>query len=285
MQRLGQHLTNISVSGTDGETTSELTFSSDEGSVLVENEDDVLVVYEDSNNDGIYETVIAAGEPAGNDANGGGSHSGSGGSSSGATGEDAADNSDTGDDTVTVANFADVTNDAWYADAVAYVYENGLMNGTSATTFSPDEMTTRAMIVTILHRLEGEPWVNYLLPFTDVTAEQWYTEAVRWAASEGIVTGVSETSFAPDDPVTREQLAAILYRYAQYKGYDVTDTADLSTYADASQISAYATTAMQWANAGGLITGSTSTTLNPQGNATRAEVAAILMRFCENIAK
>ena len=281
----GDDLTNVSVSGTDGESTSELTFSSDEGSVLVENEDDVLVVYEDSNNDGIYETVIAAGEPAGNDANGGGSHSGSGGSSSGATGEDAADNSDTGDDTVTVANFADVTNDAWYADAVAYVYENGLMNGTSATTFSPDEMTTRAMIVTILHRLEGEPWVNYLLPFTDVTAEQWYTEAVRWAASEGIVTGVSETSFAPDDPVTREQLAAILYRYAQYKGYDVTDTADLSTYADASQISAYATTAMQWANAGGLITGSTSTTLNPQGNATRAEVAAILMRFCENIAK
>ena len=182
--------------------------------------------------------------------------------------------------------FTDVAADAWYHDAVAYVYDNGMMNGVTENTFAPNATTTRGMIVTMLHRLEGEPGVNYLLPFTDVAEGLWYTEAVRWAASEGIVNGVSDTAYAPDNAITREQMAAILYRYAQYKGYDTAvGGMSLAEYTDADQISSYATTAMQWANENGLITGRTDTTLVPQGTATRAEVATILMRFCENIAK
>lgn len=182
--------------------------------------------------------------------------------------------------------FTDVAANAWYHDAVAYVYDNGMMNGVTENTFAPNATTTRGMIVTMLHRLEGKPGVNYLLPFGDVPEGLWYTEAVRWAASEGIVNGVSDTSYAPDNAITREQMAAILYRYAQYKGYDTSvGGMSLAEYTDADQISSYATTAMQWANENGLITGRTDTTLIPQGTATRAEVATILMRFCEDIAK
>ena len=158
-----------------------------------------------------------------------------------------------------------------------------MMNGTSSTRFSPDETTTRAMIVTILHRLENEPAASSS-DFTDVADGSYYADAVAWSAANGIVNGVSETSFAPEDSITREQMAAILYRYAQFKGYDISASNDLSGYTDAAQISAYAVTAMQWANAEGLITGNTATTIDPTGNATRAEVATILMRFCENIA-
>ena len=171
--------------------------------------------------------------------------------------------------------FADVADDAWYADAVRYVFEKGMMNGTSSTTFSPNETTTRAMIVTMLHRLENEPTAS-AAGFTDVASNTYYANAVAWAAANGVVTGVSETSFAPNDAITREQLAAILYRYAELKGYNVSASGSLSGYTDASQISSYATTAMQWANSTGLITGKTSTTLSPKGNATRAEVATIL---------
>lgn len=182
--------------------------------------------------------------------------------------------------------FTDVAANAWYHDAVAYVYDNGMMNGVTENTFAPNATTTRGMIVTMLHRLEGEPGVNYLLPFGDVPEGLWYTEAVRWAASEGIVNGVSDTSYAPDNAITREQMAAILYRYAQYKGDDTAvGGMSLAEYTDADQISSYATTAMQWANENGLIMGRTDTTLVPQGTATRAEVATILMRFCEDIAK
>ena len=182
--------------------------------------------------------------------------------------------------------FTDVAANAWYHDAVAYVYDNGMMNGVTENTFAPNATTTRGMIVTMLHRLEGEPGVNYLLPFGDVAEGLWYTEAVRWAASEGIVNGVSDTAYAPDNAITREQMAAILYRYAQYKGYNTSvGGMSLAEYTDADQISSYATTAMQWANENGLITGRTDTTLVPQGTATRAEVATILMRFCEDIAK
>ena len=182
--------------------------------------------------------------------------------------------------------FTDVAADAWYHDAVAYVYDNGMMNGVTENMFAPNATTTRGMIVTMLHRLEGEPGVNYLLPFTDVAEGLWYTEAVRWAASEGIVNGVSDTSYAPDNAITREQMAAILYRYAQYKGYNTSvGGMSLAEYTDADQISSYATTAMQWANENGLITGRTDTTLAPQSTATRAEVATILMRFCEDVVK
>ena len=180
--------------------------------------------------------------------------------------------------------FTDVSSSAWYADAVRYVYKNGMMNGTSDTEFSPNATTNRAMLVTILHRLENTPSAA-ASSFTDVVSGSYYADAVNWAAANGIVNGITATSFAPNTAITREQMATILYRYAQYKGYDVSASNNLSAYTDAANISSYATTAMQWANAEGLITGNTTTTLNPTGNATRAEVATILMRFCENIAK
>ena len=182
-----------------------------------------------------------------------------------------------------VGSFTDVDTADWFAEAVQYMLDNKMMNGITDTTFGPDNTTTRGMIVTILYRLEGEPDAA-ASNFTDVAANMYYADAVAWAQANNIVNGITTTTFGPDNAITREQMAAILYRYAQFKGYDVTASNDLDSYTDASQISAYATAAMQWANAEGLITGSTSTTLNPQGNATRAEVATILMRFCENIA-
>lgn len=182
-----------------------------------------------------------------------------------------------------IGSFTDVSTEEWFADAVQYMLDNGMMNGTSDTTLSPNATTTRAMIVTILHCLENEPSAS-ASSFTDVVSGAYYENAVNWAAANGTVNSISATDFAPNDTITREQMAAILYRYAQFKGYDVTESNDLSRITDASQISPYATTAMQWANAEGLITGNTTTTINPIGNATRAEVATILMRFCENIA-
>lgn len=189
------------------------------------------------------------------------------------------------EDETVKADFADVAADAWYADAVQYVYENGMMSGTSETTFSPNLTTTRGMIVTILYRLENEPTVTGTTAFTDVAADQYYANAVAWAAQNGIVAGIDATTFAPNKAITREQMAAILYRYAQFKGYDVSAKADLSVYTDAESVGAYATDAMAWANGAQLITGTNATTLTPAGNATRAQVATILMRFCENVAK
>ena len=180
--------------------------------------------------------------------------------------------------------FTDVAADAWYAQAVQYVYENGLMDGIENNQFAPEHTTTRAQLVTILHRLEGQPAAGEAA-FSDVPAGQWYTEAVAWAAANSIVNGVSDTTFAPNDPVTREQMAAILYRYAQYKGYDVTASGDLSGYTDAGAIRPYAEAAMAWANGTGLITGVSDTTLQPRGNSTRAQVATILMRFCQKVAE
>ena len=184
-----------------------------------------------------------------------------------------------------IAGFTDVLTTDWFADAVQYAVDNGMMNGTSETTFHPNGTTTRGMIVTILYRLEKEPAVDNGAGFADVAADQYYADAVAWASANDIVTGYSEEKFGPDDSITREQFAAILYRYAQYKKIDVTATADLSGYADAAQISAYAETAMKWANGEGLITGVTDTMLKPAGNATRAQAATILMRFCEEVAK
>ena len=180
--------------------------------------------------------------------------------------------------------FTDVATGEWYYEAVQYVYDNELMNGMSATTFEPNSTTTRGMIVTMLYRLENEP-AAASAGFTDVAAGQWYTDAVNWAAANNIVNGYGDSQFGPTDTITREQMAAILYRYAQYKGYDVTASADLSAYTDAASVSSYAVSAMQWAVGEGLINGITDTTLVPGGSATRAQVAAILMRFCENVAK
>lgn len=181
--------------------------------------------------------------------------------------------------------FGDVKTADWFYNDVKYVYEKGMMAGTAADVFAPNATTTRAMIVTILYRLEGSPAVTGTSAFVDVPAGQWYTDAVNWAAANQIVKGTSATTFAPNDSITREQMAAILYRYAQYKGYDVTKKADLSEYSDNGQVSAYAKDALAWANAAKLINGVTNTTLAPQGNATRAQVSAILHRFCDSVVK
>ena len=181
--------------------------------------------------------------------------------------------------------FVDVVSGAWYESTVRYAAEAGLMAGTGDGRFSPEVTTTRGMIVTILYRLENEPAVSGGSAFTDVENGAWYADAVAWAAANDIVNGTSATTFAPNSPITREQMAAILYRYAAYKGYDVSQKADLSGYTDAASISGYAKDALAWANAQKLITGVTDTTLNPQGSATRAQVATILMRLCETVVK
>lgn len=194
---------------------------------------------------------------------------------------DAATPDDGGSDSL----FVDVPAGVWYADAVQYVVDKGMMNGVSETAFEPDSTTTRGMIVTMLYRLEGEPAAG-TSSFTDVAADAWYADAVAWASANGVVNGASATSFEPDNAITREQMAAILYRYAQGKGYDVSvgEDTNILSYTDFDQLSEYAIPAMQWACGAGLITGDTTTTLVPQGNATRAQVATILMRFCENVA-
>ena len=178
--------------------------------------------------------------------------------------------------------FTDVTEANWYYDEVYYVWANGLMQGTSATTFGPGVDTTRAMVVTILWRLEGEPASGYDMDYSDVAGGAWYAGAVRWATEHGIVNG-SEGQFYPGGIVTRKQLAAMLYRYAQYKGYDLTAGGDLSGFADAGAVSGWAETSLAWAVGQGLIQGSANQ-IDPTGSAIRAQLAAILMRFMENVA-
>lgn len=180
--------------------------------------------------------------------------------------------------------FTDVPEGAWYADAAAYVYEHGLMAGTSATTFAPDATTSRSMIATILWRMAGSPVVNYAMDYTDVAQGQWYSEAIRWAASEGIVGGYGNGLFGTNDPITREQFAAMLYRFAQEQGYDVSigENTNILSYTDVADLSEYAISAMQWAVGAGIINGTgDGSTLSPQGQATRAQTAVMLMRFCE----
>lgn len=175
--------------------------------------------------------------------------------------------------------FADLVPGAWYEDAVQYAYDNGLLTGTSATTFAPDAATTRGMVVSVLHRLAGSPAAEGDAAFDDVDASAWYGEAVRWAVSEGIVNGYSDTAFGPDDAVTREQLAAMLQSFSTWRGDADSTRSDLSGYEDASAVSGWALDAVQWANAQGLLNGTSATTLAPQGQATRAQVAAMLQRF------
>lgn len=176
--------------------------------------------------------------------------------------------------------FYDVPETAWYYDAVQYVYENNLMNGTSGTRFSPDDYTSRAMLVTILYRMAGEPDAENPI-FGDIPGNTYYSEAVAWASDRGIVTGVSSTAFAPDNQVTREQMATFLCRYAVYQGLDTATTNELTEFVDSDGISDYAMEAMGWACDQGLITGKSSTMLAPKDYATRAEVALVLTRYCE----
>ncbi len=186
---------------------------------------------------------------------------------------------------VVPVEFVDVSDGAWYASAIDYAVTNGLMNGTGNNKFEPESSMTRAMLVTVLWRYAGEPMEGENI-FADVKDGQWYTEAVVWAAHNGIVGGVGGGKFDPDGKITREQLAAILYRYCNSVGIDVSAKAELSGFPDGGKVSDYAQDPLAWAVAVGLVAGTQSGSkvyLDPQGNATRAQVATILMRFIENI--
>ena len=179
--------------------------------------------------------------------------------------------------------FTDVHETDWFYNDVLFVYEEGLFAGTSDTTFSPNTSMTRAMLVTVLYRLEGQPAVNGRSGFSDVQYNGYYEDAVTWAADNGIVNGTSITTFSPNANVTREQMAAILYRYAQYKKYNTAASSSLNGFTDQASVSGYATASLEWAVAEKLVNGSAGK-LMPTGNATRAQVAAILHRFVENVA-
>ena len=177
--------------------------------------------------------------------------------------------------------FTDVSEKDWFYSDVMFVYENGLMLGTSKTLFSPHGTATRGMMATILWRMEGSPAPKGKNSFTDVEVGKWYADAITWTAENGIFAGYGKDKFGPDDPITREQLAAIFYRYADYKGYDLTVKGNLDKFKDADKITDYAKTAMQWAVGSGLMKGKSGNLLDPQGTATRAEIAAMLHRFIE----
>ncbi len=185
------------------------------------------------------------------------------------------------EDTPSDIAFTDIS-DHWAEEAIRYVVTAGLFNGTSETLFSPNENMTRGMLVTVLWRLEGQP-EGTMVTFEDVAVGSYYEQAIAWAQENGIVKGYSETKFGPKDWVTREQMAAIMARYSDYKGYDTSVRADLSGYIDHGSISSYAYENMQWANGVGLITGVSDTMLEPQESATRAQVATILQRFTEQV--
>lgn len=179
--------------------------------------------------------------------------------------------------------FIDVHPGDWFYDPVCFVYSQGLMTGTSATTFEPNTSLSRAMLVAVLHRLEGSPQAS-AGDFTDVSDGDWYAQAVNWAASVGVVNGFDDGSFQPNTAITREQMAAILCNYAQYKGFDTSTSGDLSTFTDAASVSDWAKESVEWAVGSGLIGGYEDSTLRPQGTTTRAEVASVLQRALGNVA-
>ena len=185
------------------------------------------------------------------------------------------------------SQFSDVSANAWYASAVQYAVEHGLMAGVGNNRFGPEEPMTRAMLVTVLWRYAGRPEAGKN-PFTDVPAGQWYTEAVTWAAENGVVSGVGNGRFAPNGNITREQMASILFRYAKLTGLDTSKRGELAGFPDEGQVSSWAREALSWAVGEGIISGTAEggrTILKPQGNATRAQVASILMRFIRNSEK
>ena len=182
---------------------------------------------------------------------------------------------------IVVNPFTDVSEKDWFYNDAMFVYKNGLMLGTSKTLFSPHGTVTRGMMATILWRMEGSLAPKGENSFTDVEAGRWYADAITWAAENGIFAGYSMDKFGPDDPITREQLTAIFYRYADYKGYKLTITGNLDKFEDADKITDYAKTVMQWAVGNGLIKGKSENLLDPQGTATRAEISAMLHRFVE----
>ena len=182
--------------------------------------------------------------------------------------------------------FTDVHENDWYYDPVQYVSKNKLMTGLNETTFGPIDSLARAQFAVILHRMNGEPEVPYSPRFHDVGAGLWYTNAILWAADTQVVTGYSNGNFGPGDLINREQMALMMFRYANYKGYDTSARADFSSYQDSSMVSDFAAEAMQWAVGEKIITGKyNETQLDPKGNASRAECATIIMRFVEKYGK
>ena len=181
------------------------------------------------------------------------------------------------------APFDDVKTGTWYYDAAQYAQANGFMNGVGKNSFDPNGYVDRAMFVTMLYRMDGAAKLSAGCPFSDVAPGQWYEESVTWAAANGIVNGESGARFCPSDKISREQMAAICYRYAQYKGYDVSNKEDFSSYTDAGEVENWAKGAMAWSRAAGLINGVGGHALDPQGLSTRAQAAAMLMRFEKNI--
>lgn len=179
--------------------------------------------------------------------------------------------------------FTDVASNRWSRSAVEYVFKNGLFSGTSSTEFSPETTMSRAMFVSVLYRLEGSPQVTGSSSFSDIAAGQYYSDAVKWASDNGIVSGYDASTFGPNDPVTREQMAAIFYRYANYKNYDTKTQGDLSGFTDASSVSSYASDAVKWAVGKGIVSGMSDGTLQPQSNASREQTASIMQRFVQNV--
>ena len=181
-------------------------------------------------------------------------------------------------------SFTDVKSNDWYYSSVRYAYDNGLFSGVSHDSFGPGDSMDRSMLATVLYSLDGKPAAGKS-GFADVADGAWYADAVAWAAEHGIVSGVGGGAFTPGGTITREQLAVMLYRYAQYKGYDVSKTADLSGYADQDKLSDWAARAVQWACGSGLMNGRSAAQLAPEGTLTRAEAATMLKAFCENVKK
>lgn len=181
-------------------------------------------------------------------------------------------------------SYPDIQTGAWYHDAVSFVHSKSLMSGFDDGSFRPEASTTRGMVAAVLYRLDGADTPN-LSDFQDVKPDAYYANAVAWGASNGIISGYSADIFGPDDPITREQFIAMLYRYAAYKGHDVSARADLSAYTDAGALSAYAAENMKWAVAAHLIAGMTDATLGGSLPATRAQVACVLARFCTQAAE
>ena len=203
----------------------------------------------------------------------------------GKTTEDTDKEEDKDDEETTELNFTDVKESDWFYKGVAYVVDKDIMSGVSENEFAPSGKLTRAMLVQMLYNMESRPACDAENAFMDVPVGQWYTDAVIWANDEKIVSGMGDGLFAPNMEITREQMVAMLYNYAKYKGYDVTASADLSAFADTASVSAWAQPAMQWAVAEGYISGMGDSQLAPQGTATRAEIASVIMRFMEATAE
>ena len=187
---------------------------------------------------------------------------------------------------ITNLPFKDVKKSDWFYNAVEYTYKNNIISGYDKTTFAPNDKITRAMMVTILYRMEGSPNNNGKSKFSDVPTNEWYSKAIKWASEKGIVNGYGGTNnFGPNDNIIRQDLAGILRNYAKYKKKNINVLANLTNFKDYKKVENYAVTSMKWAVGNGVITGNSDGTLNPKGNATRAEAAAMIQKYCNNVGR